>query len=378
MTRKYLRVARRTTRALDGRGAHAIMATPMPIFTCRACAARADGDVPPDRCPACSRPADEVYPKTPDSGLAPARSVEDIFDLEPVEMAPPPGGVALQPQTTIELEDDDLTPAEEGAPPAAPGNTGSAAGAGRVTYPVPPAAPGAAAPSHLPREVDELAVAGQPPARSPQQRPLTSQTEHLRSSRGTTRRRVIAVAWLAAAAAVVVGGYRLLSSSPDGDAPPRRDDAHGARTAIPLRILDASIPDTGSDAEADAVQDATAPDPGAFDGGRRAFRPARRVSTRDASVTKRPRVPADRAQAVALYEKGLQQLFAGQAAAAVELFNQSLTVAPRHSFTYRGLGLAYEKLGRRALARAAYERYLLLRPAAPDRALINKRIDKLR
>ena len=45
---------------------------------------------------------------------------------------------------------------------------------------------------------------------------------------------------------------------------------------------------------------------------------------------------------------------------------------------WRGLGLAYEKMGDTGEARAAYQRYLQLAPSAADAGAIKKRLEGLK
>lgn len=97
-----------------------------------------------------------------------------------------------------------------------------------------------------------------------------------------------------------------------------------------------------------------------------------------ASATKpiKPVKPKNRARD--LYDRGLTKLMNGEHAAAIELFNDA--IAERgggYAAAWRSLALAYEKVGNRALAQAAYSRYLALSPNAPDRDLIQEKIEKL-
>ncbi len=93
----------------------------------------------------------------------------------------------------------------------------------------------------------------------------------------------------------------------------------------------------------------------------------------------RPAPAADRhKEAQKLFRQGLQQLMRGNASAAIVQFNRSLEKNPRFAQAYRGMGLAYQKLGRKTMARAAFRRYLLLNPKARDAAAIRKRIEMLR
>ena len=94
-----------------------------------------------------------------------------------------------------------------------------------------------------------------------------------------------------------------------------------------------------------------------------------------------PPSPAGKSKSAAaqeLFRQGLRQLMQGNASAAVVQFNKSLEKNPRFAQAYRGMGLAYEKLGRKTMARAALRRYLILSPKARDAEAIRKRIEMLR
>jgi Flp pilus assembly protein TadD len=62
---------------------------------------------------------------------------------------------------------------------------------------------------------------------------------------------------------------------------------------------------------------------------------------------------------------------------AEENYRRALSVNPRHSLTYRGLGKLYEKQQRNQEAVTAYRQYLALQPGALDRVQIAQRIDSL-
>ncbi|MFH1130476.1 MAG: hypothetical protein V1754_04015, partial [Pseudomonadota bacterium] len=78
-----------------------------------------------------------------------------------------------------------------------------------------------------------------------------------------------------------------------------------------------------------------------------------------------------------LYQKGLQELFSGEFASAVSSFNRVLAKDSRFALAYRGLGLAFEKMGQKTSAKAAYRRYLVLRPKASDADAIRVRMERL-
>jgi tetratricopeptide (TPR) repeat protein len=63
---------------------------------------------------------------------------------------------------------------------------------------------------------------------------------------------------------------------------------------------------------------------------------------------------------------------------AEELYLRSLGLDNPVPVAHRGLGMLYEKLGRKAEAIAAYEKYIEVSPAAFDRERIQRRIETLR
>ena len=101
-------------------------------------------------------------------------------------------------------------------------------------------------------------------------------------------------------------------------------------------------------------------------------------ATRPPPAAPKPPISTADAAARKAYTWGLQQLMRGNASGSVVTFNAALRHNSRYAPAYRGMGLAYEKLGRKAMARAAFGRYLILSPRAPDAESIRKRIEKLR
>ena len=73
----------------------------------------------------------------------------------------------------------------------------------------------------------------------------------------------------------------------------------------------------------------------------------------------------------------MRSLFRGQNDQAIVKFNEALKTNRRYSMAFRGLGLAYQKTGRKVMAREAYKRYLMLRPTAPDADTIREKIKTL-
>ncbi|HEY5936547.1 MAG TPA: tetratricopeptide repeat protein, partial [Kofleriaceae bacterium] len=79
-----------------------------------------------------------------------------------------------------------------------------------------------------------------------------------------------------------------------------------------------------------------------------------------------------------LYATGLDQLRRGEPKAALGSLTGARRASPRFAPTWYGLGLVHEKLGNKAAARAAYERYLELAPNAANAAQLKTRIAQLR
>lgn len=67
----------------------------------------------------------------------------------------------------------------------------------------------------------------------------------------------------------------------------------------------------------------------------------------------------------------------GRLSDAAELLREVTRRSPGHGSAWRVLGLAEERLGRTAEARAAYRRYLQLRPDAADADAVRGRLDAL-
>jgi hypothetical protein len=108
-------------------------------------------------------------------------------------------------------------------------------------------------------------------------------------------------------------------------------------------------------------------------------RHARKVGRHDAAAkASAPTVAADHADPRPLYEKGNALLFSGDAKGAIAAYREAVHEAPSDPIGFRGLGLAYELQGETVPAIKALRRYLKLAPDAPDRAIIHRRIDRLR
>jgi len=86
---------------------------------------------------------------------------------------------------------------------------------------------------------------------------------------------------------------------------------------------------------------------------------------------------APKADPQVAYRAGLQQYLHGDASGALATFRALQSSNPGFAPTWRGLGLAYEKLGNRGQARAAFKRYLQMSPGAGDADQIRDRLEKL-
>lgn len=92
------------------------------------------------------------------------------------------------------------------------------------------------------------------------------------------------------------------------------------------------------------------------------------------------RVPvpsADVARARSLTAEGNRLALRGRLPEAIERYRDATLAAPGHAPAWRGLGIAYERLGNTADARRSYERYLRLRPNGADAQEVRARLDRL-
>ncbi|MEQ8887280.1 MAG: serine/threonine-protein kinase [Sandaracinaceae bacterium] len=87
--------------------------------------------------------------------------------------------------------------------------------------------------------------------------------------------------------------------------------------------------------------------------------------------------PPDPARAGELTREGMRALLQGRLADAQRSFQEATRAAPGHGPAWRGLGLASERLGRRAAASRAYRRYLRLAPGAADAVQARARLEAL-
>jgi len=82
-------------------------------------------------------------------------------------------------------------------------------------------------------------------------------------------------------------------------------------------------------------------------------------------------------EAAEAYQRGNARLLAGALPDAIAAFGEALKLNPKDAQSQRGLGLAYAQSGKTGLAVRHLKLYLKASPNAPDRALIEKRIDQL-
>ncbi len=98
-----------------------------------------------------------------------------------------------------------------------------------------------------------------------------------------------------------------------------------------------------------------------------------------AKIEKKPRAqPASpRKNAEQAHDRGLEHLAASRYERAKAQFNQAVSADQKYAPAWRDLGLAYEKLGNKDMAQAAFSRYLSLDPTAPDADLVRQRMKNL-
>jgi tetratricopeptide (TPR) repeat protein len=77
------------------------------------------------------------------------------------------------------------------------------------------------------------------------------------------------------------------------------------------------------------------------------------------------------------YQRGNAKLLSGALPEAIAAFSEAIKLNPKDAQSQRGLGLAYAQSGKAPLAVRHLKLYLKIAPGAPDRALIEKRIEQL-
>ena len=82
-------------------------------------------------------------------------------------------------------------------------------------------------------------------------------------------------------------------------------------------------------------------------------------------------------EAAEAYQRGNAKLLSGALPEAIAAFSEAVKLNPKDAQSQRGLGLAYAQAGNAAKAVRHLKLYLKALPNAPDRTLIEKRIDQL-
>lgn len=135
-------------------------------------------------------------------------------------------------------------------------------------------------------------------------------------------------------------------------------------------------------AEAEAASQQAEDDSGAETDAAAADKPDQK---RDKSSTGRTRSTTgssasrtvDPALAKDLYKQGISSFVAGHSSTAIYKFKKALRANPAHAEAYRGLGMVYERAGKKKKASWAFRQYLRLAPSASDSAAIRKRLAAL-
>jgi len=89
------------------------------------------------------------------------------------------------------------------------------------------------------------------------------------------------------------------------------------------------------------------------------------------------RPPPAKGDVEALFKQGLQSYVAGDPTGAISTFKRAVAINPGFAPTWRALGHAYEKIGDKSSAKAAFRRYLQLSPNALDGPSVRARMDAL-
>ena len=146
-----------------------------------------------------------------------------------------------------------------------------------------------------------------------------------------------------------------------GNSEPTPPPPHRPVSVPPLPPVDAATPDA-SEVPLDAAAAVTPLDAGVAAG---------------APLDAGHRAPPPALDLDATFKLGLQALVRGDAKTALAHFKKVEAANASYAPAWRGLGLAYEKTGETAQARAAYQHYLQLAPNASDAAAIKKRLEAL-
>jgi len=91
----------------------------------------------------------------------------------------------------------------------------------------------------------------------------------------------------------------------------------------------------------------------------------------------KPEPKPAKVDAATAYKAGFQLYVKGDTSGALASFKEALASNPGYAPTWRGIGLVYEKLGRKSQAVTAFKRYLELSPGAGDAEQIRNRLERL-
>ncbi len=157
-------------------------------------------------------------------------------------------------------------------------------------------------------------------------------------------------------------------TAPPTDAMTPRSDGGSTKTAPQVVVSDAS-----DASDASALVDATAPstkaDPDANRFRRKTSPQGRRTKVAKVRPTPPPREPEGAPQKSA-FQLGRDAFRAGNITSAISHFERARQGSPGNPAVHQMLGKCYFRVGRTAQGRAAYQRYLQLRPNAPDRPFV--------
>ncbi len=195
------------------------------------------------------------------------------------------------------------------------------------------------------------------------------------------------VALVAVASASAVGAWALRASPPDST--PARIATPAQLERAPERATTAAAPAPSTE-PSPSVQPAPAIEPVVI--ALPAAESAASEQVSDVEATRKPArasragqrlaesVPAapsiDTNTLNALMKQAATAFALGESGRARDLYRQVVGASPARADAWRGLGLASNRLGERAEATRAFERYLTLRPDAPDAARIREQLER--
>jgi hypothetical protein len=103
--------------------------------------------------------------------------------------------------------------------------------------------------------------------------------------------------------------------------------------------------------------------------------PRATAAPKPSAATAKPSAPM--MSATALVQAAARELIQGHLGAAADLYSQATRLDPKSEAAYRGLGLTYERLGKRSEAVRALSRALALSPNGQNTAMLKARLEKL-